>query len=150
MTTSTIPPFATTVQKAHAWLKDLRQMGSFDDELQAYSVLRAVLHTLRDRLIVTEAAHLGAELPMLIRGLYFEGWKPAATPSTERHRDEFLDRVRQHLRFNVTVEPEQAVEATFRLLVDRISAGEVRDIKGMIPEELRELWPQTAASGQQS
>jgi hypothetical protein len=60
-----------------------------NDQHQAYSALRAVLHAVRDRITVDEAAHLGAQLPLLIRGIYCEGWHPAATPRKERHCQQF-------------------------------------------------------------
>lgn len=78
---------------------------------------------------------------MLIRGFYYEGWKPAAMPSKERSARAFLDSVRDSLRTNANIGPEQAVTATFKLLERRISAGEIADVKRMMPTEVRELWP---------
>ena len=54
---------------------------------------RPVLHTLRDRLTVEEAAHLSAQLPLLIRVIYFEGWHPAHKPTKERFKEQFLDQI---------------------------------------------------------
>jgi uncharacterized protein (DUF2267 family) len=34
-----------------------------------------MLHALRDRLPPEIAVHLSAQLPMLVRGIYYEGWK---------------------------------------------------------------------------
>lgn len=68
--------FGNTLQKTHLWLDDLMAELGWQDRHKAYLALRAVLHTLRDRLTVEEAAHLGAQLPMLIRGFYYEGWDP--------------------------------------------------------------------------
>ena len=62
------------------------------DKADAYKALRAVLQTLRDRLPMQEAVHFGAQLPMLLRGLYYEGWKPAQTP-IKMSREEFLQAV---------------------------------------------------------
>ena len=139
MSVSTID---NSVRKTHEWLEELRGIGGFEDEAQAYSALRASLHTLRDRLTPGEAADLGSELPMVIRGLYFEGWKPAAPQSRERSLEDFVANVRERMRGGTAVDPESAAKATFRLLERRVSAGEIQDVRSMLPAEIRnELWP---------
>lgn len=136
-----VPVFESTAQKTHEWLDELVDLGQFEDHAQAYSALRAVLHALRDRLTVDEAAHLGAQLPMLVRGFYYEGWKPSLAPNRERHREAFLDHVRESLRGNSRIEPEKATMAAFGLLKSRVTRGEINDIQSMLPEEIREVWP---------
>jgi len=143
MTTTGLDVFDTTLQKTHTWLKAIMERLGTQDRHRAYMALRAVLHALRDRLPVTEAAQLGAQLPMLIRGLYYEGWDPAATPRKERHKEEFLAHVARELRTPAgpAVDPEAAVRAVFGVLAERVSAGEIADVKGILPAELRALWP---------
>jgi uncharacterized protein (DUF2267 family) len=141
MAITTIDAFDTTVQKSHMWLRELTDIGNFDSEEQAYTAMRAVLHSLRDRLTVDEAAQLASELPMLIRGLYYEGWKPAKAPNKERTLEEFLDSMRQSLRGNRLIDPQYSAVSVFQLLNEKISAGEIRDIKQMLPPEVRSLWP---------
>jgi Uncharacterized conserved protein (DUF2267) len=51
--------------------------------------LRSVLHVLRNRLTPEQAVHLGAQLPLLVRGIFYEGWRIAGKPSDERHPVEF-------------------------------------------------------------
>lgn len=136
---TSVGAFHQAVEKAHLWLKELKEIGQFQNEEQAYSVLRAVLHALRDRLICDEAIHLGSEMPMLIRGLYFEGFD-LSPPDNDRTLDSFYETIRQHLRnasFNVDV--ESATKAVFNLLNERISAGEMTHVKNMLPEEIREV-----------
>jgi hypothetical protein len=55
------------------------------------------LHALRDCLIVDEAVNLGAQLPMLIRGFYYEGWRPEGRPFKYRHKEEFFAQVAKTL-----------------------------------------------------
>jgi uncharacterized protein (DUF2267 family) len=64
-----LPIFDETVQLSNVWLNELMDELDWDDKKRAYRVLRATLHALRDRLTPHEAAHLGAQLPMLIRSL---------------------------------------------------------------------------------
>jgi uncharacterized protein (DUF2267 family) len=81
-----------TPQQANLWPKDLMQKPGIHRH-HAYKVLSATLHTVRDRIGPEHAVHLGAQLPMLIRGFFFEGWYPARTPTRQGHKDEFLDYV---------------------------------------------------------
>ena len=141
MTQTTVAAIESTVTKTHTWLQELAEIGRFTDESQAYSALRAALHAIRDRLTVDEAVHLAAQFPMLVRGIYFEGWKPSATPVKGRSAQEFYKSVADTLRNNVTIGPDRAVSATFQLLDRKISAGEMDDVKRMMPAEIRELWP---------
>jgi uncharacterized protein (DUF2267 family) len=65
---------------AHTWINDVaKQLDTHDREF-AYRVLRAWLHTLRDRLTVEASAHFAAQLPDLIRGVFYAGWNPSAVP----------------------------------------------------------------------
>ena len=65
---------------AHTWVNDVAKEFDTDDREFAYRVLRAWLHTLRDRLTVEAAAHFAAQLPDLIRGVFYAGWNPSAVP----------------------------------------------------------------------
>ena len=116
------------------------RLGTGDRHL-AYLALRTTLHALRDRLPVSEAAHLGAQLPMLVRGLYYEGWHPADKPFKEHSREAFLAHVKAGAHAQ-GFEPEPAVRAVFGLLAERISAGEIADVKGVLPGPIRALMSQ--------
>lgn len=141
MTSTGLRVFDHTVHLSDAWLKELGIQLGWTDRQSAYAALRSVLHALRDRMSVDEAAQLGAQLPMLLRGVYYEGWHPAGKPRKERHKAQFFDHVRQEIRRDGNFDPEPVVEAVFELLANRISTGEIDDIKGLLPAELRELWP---------
>jgi uncharacterized protein (DUF2267 family) len=140
MSATGLEVFDTTLQKTNIWLKDLMEVTG-GDRHKAYQALRAVLHALRDRLTVEEAAEFGAQLPMLIRGIYYEGWDPTGKPVKERHREEFLARIQQHFKGNGEVNPEILAHAVFSLLAKRITGGEIEDVKHILPAEIRGLWP---------
>lgn len=133
--------FDTTVHKTNAWLKEVMQEIHRDDRRKAYDALRATLHALRDRLTVEEVAQLGAQLPMLIRGFYYEGWDPTLKPLKLRDRQEFLDMIDQKFKADETLNPLMIAQAVFKVLANRVTAGEIEDVKHMLPAEIRDLWP---------
>lgn len=135
--------FDTTVQKTHAWLKDIMDDLGWEDRHKAYLALRVTLHALRDRLTVEEAVQLGAQLPMLIRGFYYEGWYPSGKPHKERHKEEFLAHISNLFKNDPYVNAERVARAVFKVLSKRITEGEIEDIKHLLPLELRELWPES-------
>src|ERR687892_2672104 len=129
MSATGLDVFDTTLQKTHIWLKDLMQVLGTEDRHKAYDALRATLHALRDRLTVEEVAQLGAQLPMLIRGFYYEGWDPTRKPLKIRDKGEFLDRIRQEFRGGDPVDPQRVARAVFAVLADRVTEGEIEDVK---------------------
>jgi uncharacterized protein (DUF2267 family) len=133
--------FNKTLEKTHIWLRDLMQELDWEDEHKAYSALRVVLQTLRDRLTVEETAQLSAQLPMLVRGFYFEGWDPSGKPVRERHQSDFLARISSYFKDDELVIPERIARAVFKVLAKHITEGEIRDVQRVIPGELRMLWP---------
>jgi uncharacterized protein (DUF2267 family) len=133
--------FDTTLQKTNLWLRDIMDALGWDDRHKAWEGLRATLHALRDRLAMEEAVHLGAQLPLLIRGAYYDGWRPAETPHKERHLEAFLAPLRRQFRNDPRVEAEEVARAVFKVLADYITAGEIDDIRHVLPKELNALWP---------
>ena len=133
--------FDTTVHKTNSWLKEVMQEIHREDRRKAYLALRATLHALRDRLTVEEVAQLGAQLPMLIRGFYYEGWDPTRKPVKLRDREEFLSLVEAEFRADDTLNPELIARAVFKVLTNRITAGEIEDVKHVLPAEIRSLLP---------
>ena len=131
-----------TAQLTREWLSEFARLLDWNDEHRTYRLLRVALQALRDCLDVNEGAQLAAQLPTLIRGLYYEGWQPARTPVAERNREAFLLRIASAFTKEPIADPEEAVCCFFRLLNARISRGEVDDVRMRLPKSLRELWPQ--------
>jgi uncharacterized protein (DUF2267 family) len=98
-----------------------------------------VLHALRDRLTVGEAVDLGAQLPMLVRGFYYEGWRPAGKPRKYRDKEHFLEQVRKEAPV-LGDDAERAATAVFALLASEIAGGEPDQVRRLLPPEIRELW----------
>lgn len=134
--------FDGTLQKTQIWLNDIMEELDWEDKPEkAYFALRTVLHALRDRLTVEEAVQLGAQLPMLVRGFYYEGWTLKNKPHKERHKEEFLAHIKDAFKGDVTVRPESIARAVFRVLELHTSDGEIAEVKNLLPKALHELWP---------
>jgi uncharacterized protein (DUF2267 family) len=141
MSATALDVFDTTLHKTNIWLNDLMQVLGWPDRHKAYSALRATLHALRDRLTVEEVAQLGAQLPMLIRGFYYEGWDPTGKPVRVRQKEQFLARIEEQFRGDDRIDPEQVARVVFTVLAKRVSEGEIEDVKHVLPAEIRDLWP---------
>ncbi len=137
--------FARTVQQTNIWLKELQAEMGTQNDAAIYAALRAVLHQLRDRLTVEEAAQFAAQLPTLMRGIFFESWNPARTPESYRSREAFLAGVSQKLSAHPDLDPELASMAVFTVISRHVSVGEVEEVRNMLPAPVQELWPGYAA-----
>ncbi|MGD8568260.1 MAG: DUF2267 domain-containing protein [Gammaproteobacteria bacterium] len=140
MSMTGIKVFDNTLHKTDLWLNDVMKTMSWHDRHKAYIALRAVLHTIRDRMTPDEAIHLGAELPMLIRGFYYEGWHLADKPLKYRHKDEFLAHIKEQLRGVDYGDLEKVAGAVFAVLSKYVGGGEIRQVREQLPGEIQALW----------
>ena len=139
MTMTRLDILDRSVEKAHVWLNDLAEELGTDDPRYAYRVLRAFLHAVRDHLSVDEAAQLAAQLPIFVRGVFYEGWDPSRTPERARDVDSFLRRIAGEALLAGETEASLAATAATRVLSRHISTGEIESVLHMLPENLREL-----------
>jgi len=135
------PVFNRTLEKTMRWIASVGEASGARDEQHAYTTLRSVLHALRDRLTPEEAVQLGAQLPMLVRGFYFDGWHPADKPKRYRHRQDFLDQVRREDPSLADDDLEHAITSVFVVLEQEMRGGELEQVRQMLPPDVRELWP---------
>jgi uncharacterized protein (DUF2267 family) len=129
----------SSLQKSELWLKEVMERMGWSERDKAYAGLRAVLHALRDRLLADEAFDFAAELPLVLRGMYFEDWK-RGRPTRERSREDFLARVSERLVPGRDVDPERLTRAVFDVVGRHVSSGEIRQILAQLPAPVRELW----------
>jgi uncharacterized protein (DUF2267 family) len=132
--------FDAATKSAEEWVDDLTSRLAWHDRDRAYTALLATLHALRDCLGRDEAVFLGAQLPALLRGLYYEGWHRGNRAATGT-RDKFLARIHDGVHRDPAVDPEHVARAVLSLLVARLPAAEVEDAKAATPRDLHNLWP---------
>jgi uncharacterized protein (DUF2267 family) len=134
--------FRETIEKTNQWLRELSERLVWDDPHRVCGVLRTTLHLLRDRLPVNEAVELAQEFPLMIKGLYFENWKPSRTPNRNLDRKGFSEAIR--LAFPDVDDPELVFFAAFAVIRKHLSPGEAKDVGSNLPESLRLLWDRAA------
>jgi uncharacterized protein (DUF2267 family) len=136
---------AKNTQKAHEWLNEINNFLYWDKEEQnkALALLRATLHELRDNLPLNNLAHFSAQLPLIIRGVLFEGWNPNNFPLKERRKDDFIDGVTSHLPalYQDSINIETAVKAVFYTIATKVESHEVEKMKQVLSPAIRDLFP---------
>lgn len=130
-----------TVQLTHQWVSELDQRLGWEDKHRSFRLLRTVLQALRDWLPVNEAASFGAQLPELLRGVYYEHWRPAATPVKPRHKADFIARIADAFKVDPFFVSEDAVAIVFELLTDKLTRGEIENVRRALPADIRAIWP---------
>ncbi len=123
-----------TVNKTHEWLERLCDESAIEDPDHAYGVLRAVLHALRDRIGPDVAVHLAAQLPLLLRGTFYEGWDPRITPE-RLSLQEFVVRVEQEASLGSSAAAISAVRAVMQLLYEELAPGTMDHVIAVLPSE---------------
>ncbi len=139
MTATGLENFDRTLQKTHGWLNEIGAALDADKRAE-FHALRAVLWALRDRLVIEEAFHLSSHLPTLIRGIYWEDYRPAGKLETYRTREEFLARVSDRLEGAAPMDPEAATRAVFAAMQTHVPEGEMAHVIQMVPEDVRNLF----------
>jgi uncharacterized protein (DUF2267 family) len=141
MSTTGLEIFDKTLHETHHWLRIVMDELETDDRNHAFAALRATLHALRDRIGPINAVHLGAQLPMLLRGAYYEDWRLTDTPTHERHVDGFIAHVDAYLPRGTGIDPEEAARASFVALTKCVDLGESAKIAQLLPADIRSLLP---------
>jgi uncharacterized protein (DUF2267 family) len=137
VSTTEVTLFEESTQKTRLWLDELaEELGRPGDQRYAMRVLRGFLHTLRDRLPVPETAHLAAQLPELLRGVFYEGWRPTTLPQRYHDLDTFLVRVVDRGQLAGETEAAYAAEAAARVMRRHVGAGEMNKVRAVLPHDI--------------
>ncbi|HUZ09049.1 MAG TPA: DUF2267 domain-containing protein [Acidimicrobiales bacterium] len=123
-----------TVAKTYEWLERLCRELDTEDRQHAYVILRAVLHAMRDRIGPEVSVHLAAQLPLLVRGIFYEGWDPSRTPQ-RLTLEELEARVEREALLKGTAEAERAIRAVMKVLWDEFAPGTMDHVIAVLPDE---------------
>jgi uncharacterized protein (DUF2267 family) len=139
MSVASVDSIERTIHKTNEWIHDLEDELGVDDPAFAWRALRGYLQVLRDRLTTSEAAHLAAELPQLLRGVFYDGFDPDRQPERIRDRDCFLERLAERAQLDDPDETAHVASAATRVLRRRIASDEVDDVLSQLPKEIRDV-----------
>lgn len=145
MSATGLDVFDKTVQTTNVWLDEI-MIDHGPDRRVAWDILGAVLRAVRDRLQPELAAHLAAELPLLVRGAFYDQYRPTALPDKTRTLDEFLERIAGGLKPGRPIDPGDAAKTVFRVLVHHIDLGQSAKVRDALPKEIQALWPSSVGT----
>jgi uncharacterized protein (DUF2267 family) len=144
MATTGLEVFDKTLHTTNLWLDEISAEIGPDRHL-AWHVLGAVLRSIRDEIQVEQSAHFAAQLPLLIRGAYFDQYRPAMQPASARSQHDFIARIQQDMDGSRPVNVQQAATAVMRTLNRHVTEGQVRKVRDALPKGVRAMWPEPAA-----
>jgi uncharacterized protein (DUF2267 family) len=141
MATTGLEVFDKTLHTTNRWLDEISAEIGPDRHL-AWHVLGSVLRSIRDEMQVEQSAHFAAQLPLIIRGAYYDQYRPAAQPAEHRTQDDFIARIRRDLDGARPIRPEQAIAAVMRTLNRHVTEGQVKKVRDALPKGVRSMWPE--------
>ncbi|MGZ5279268.1 MAG: DUF2267 domain-containing protein [Pseudobdellovibrionaceae bacterium] len=134
------------VHKLNGWLLELMKAMNWDSRERALSAYRATLHTVRDLLPDNNVVHFGAQLPLILKGIFYDGWTLKTRPIYQVHTaSQFYDLVRfelgsANLKFdNETI--RQFTKAIFQTMTKHMGEKEMRKVKALLRENVRDIIP---------
>jgi uncharacterized protein (DUF2267 family) len=128
-----------SVHKTNEWLNELAAELHTEDEEYAWRVLRADLQVIRDLVNNDEAAQLAAQLPMLLRGAFYDGFDPGHAPLRVRNAEEFAELLGDRAQVRNAGEALRAAQAANHVLERHVSPGEMDDVLSQIPRGVRKV-----------
>jgi uncharacterized protein (DUF2267 family) len=140
MSATILPVFDKSLKTTAIWLAEI-QGDIGPDRAFAWRVLSVVLQQLRDHLPLELSAHFGAQLPMIVRGAFYDRFDPTGLPKSAHGSDDFVDAVADQLRGGRGVDPRDAIQSVFGVLDRHLSQGQIENVVRALPKSIRAFWP---------
>jgi len=142
--TTGVKNLENSIDLTNIWLRDFLTQLNWQSKDSAYQALRGTLHAIRDRLPVEEAVDLASQLPLIIKGIYYDGWTLRDKPEKFK-KEEFARRVHAQFEFDENVNPAEVIRAVLWVMYRHMGEGELRDVKFNMPKEIQEWFPEEIA-----
>lgn len=146
MSANGLDVFDKTLQTTNIWLDELMEEIGPDRQL-AWHVMGVVLRHIRDRIPIELAVNLGSQLPLLLRGTFYDQWKSPGSIELTRTQDGFLESIKRDFGDIRPVNVGEATKAVFRIISRHADAGQVEKVRQALPESVRVIWHTDMAGG---
>jgi len=140
MSINQVKSFRNTMDKSYEWLSDIQLEMPWIEHEHAFAALKATLKSVRDRLTPEEAVHFGSQLPALLRGYYFEGWKLSKVPSCDKDIEDIMKRFEKYFGHANVENPYLLFKTCLKIITNRVSQGEIEDVESVMPKRLKSFW----------
>ena len=138
--------FEKHLQEASGFFKNLAtQLGTPDDIDHAVRVLKGVFRALRRRIIPDDSLHIVSHLPLVLKGMYVDGWTINEPLSEAQTLDEFLFDIRNNTERKANADfasdelARKKITAVLNALKQFISNGEMRHVRDELPREIAQM-----------
>lgn len=138
MSATGVEVFDKSIQTTNIWLNEIMEDMGPDRQL-AWHLLGAVLRTMRDRLPPDLAAHLGAQLPLVVRGAYYDQYEPSASAEKLRTLEAFLGKIADELKFSRPVDTQEALQVVCVVLAKHVDDGQIAKVWEALPQDIRQV-----------
>lgn len=129
-----------SIQSTNMWLNDIQMELKWPDMERVYAATKAMLHTLRDCMIVEEVFHLSAQFPLLLKGVFFDGYDPTGKPLDVDNRNKFFAIIQDRFDKTSGLDGEVITRATLKVLYKRVGVGEMNDVMANMSDDIQGLF----------
>jgi len=140
MSSTKVSSLDRSIQSSIEWLNDIKEELKWKDDERVYAATKVTLQTLRDRMIVDETFELAAQMPLLLKGIFFDGYDPSGKPLTIRSREELFNEIQDRFDKAEGLSGEVITRAVLKVLYRRVGEGEMDDIKDSMPTDIQGLF----------
>lgn len=121
-------------------------LGHPQEQQRVLIIWRAVMHSIRDRINISESFDLMAALPLILRGIYTTGWKYTETPPySYKTIEEMKEQVKTlqsqygEQEFNWSKSTDEIISIVLDSLERYFTEGQMEHIRSQFPEEIKSL-----------
>lgn len=137
--------FDRFVQEANEYVKELADKLGHPEEIQrTFIAWKAVMHTIRDRIQISESFDLMSQLPMILKGVYVQNWKYSEKPPKDFDTIEQMCKEVKALQaqygeseFKWEKSTEEIIRLIFDSLKKYLSEGQLKHVDNQLPKDLQ-------------